>query len=122
MTRPAIRCRARAAVIVAFWLLYAALPLLVSLQRADAMACCRGDGAHRCFLRPRVPAREPKLSTANKVCEVATAKATPQQAAVLAVPAPRVQFARSTGLALFAVWISFVTPRSTCPPRAPPVA
>jgi hypothetical protein len=123
MIERATKRRLRAGAIFAFWLSYAALPLLlVAFRPADPFACCRGNGKHQCFMRARGAQDELALRKDVKACATATIQAVAVQAAVLAVPlaldhhTPCTRMARST---------SRVAPffsTSSCASRAPPLA
>jgi hypothetical protein len=109
----------RAVAILAFWLLYAAMPVVVGFHRTDPLACCRLKGAHACFLRTKGGATLGPRSTA---CAIATAKGVTPQTAVLCTPLLGATPARSRVAASAVTAPRSVTPRTIRSPRAPPVA
>jgi len=80
------RTQLRAATIALFWLSYAVLPLLVTLRPVDPMACCRGDGAHRCFMRARGAEGAPVVAADAEACAMAKGKAVATPEALPAAP------------------------------------
>jgi hypothetical protein len=114
--------RLRAGAIVAFWLAFAALPLIVSLRRVDPLACCRGDGAHRCFMRPRGSKGGLAFRAETKLCATATAKAVPSQTVLLSLSLLFDDCHPFTRLALWSWDIPPFIPRVSRPSRAPPAA
>jgi hypothetical protein len=109
----------RAVAILALWVLYTAVPVVVGFQRADPLACCRLKGAHACALRTRGATT---LAARASACATVAAKGITRQAAVLFTPAAFATSSPSHVVASAVMTRRSVAPRTLRSPRAPPAA
>jgi hypothetical protein len=112
----------RAFFVAVLLFVYAGLPLVAGLQRTDRMACCRDDGAHRCFLRDRASAAGGTKLTTSDRCSVRSSKAVSIGAAILSASLPGSLVRAAVSLDSIETLRGFLSIDSSRPSRAPPVS